>query len=118
MERHRPPPSAHATPPLAPGLLGLLYRYLFFDWLFRDMLRARTPIERHAARQHNRSMRRHLPTYLRRWGLLAAFAFALGFLCERLPAPTAAAWCFTWTGILLTGMSVTTVMWLFLGRPD
>ena len=30
---------------------SLLYRFLFFDWLFRDVSAARTRIERHAAEQ-------------------------------------------------------------------
>ena len=57
----------------------LLYRFLFFDWLFRDVSAARDRIERHAARQHNRKMSRYLPVYLRRWSFLTAFDFALGY---------------------------------------
>src|SRR5437763_7656 len=63
---------------------ALLYRFLFFDWLFRDVSSTRTLLERHAARQHNRRMSRYLPVYLRRWSFLTAFDFALGMLLEKV----------------------------------
>ena len=96
----------------------LLYQYLFFDWLFADVGRARGPIERHSAWQHNRRMRRHLPTYLKRWAVLAAVALCTGWLCERMPNTVAAAWCYTGSGIILTGMTVISVMWIFLARRE
>mgnify|MGYP000636786064 CR=1 FL=1 len=95
-----------------------LYRFLFFDWLFRDVSAARDRIERHAARQHNRKMSRYLPVYLRRWSFLTAFDFALGFVLERaLQATLLSAWFFTWSCITATGMVVITVAWLFLSQP-
>ena len=54
-----------------------LYRFLFFDWLFRDVSATRDLYERHAAREHNRRMSRYLPVYMRRWSLLAGIDFAL-----------------------------------------
>jgi hypothetical protein len=36
----------------------LLYRFIFFDWLFKDVSAARNVFERHAALQHNRHMSR------------------------------------------------------------
>lgn len=92
-----------------------LYRFLFFDWLFRDVNAARDLFERHAARQHNRAMSRYLPLYLRRWSFLAAFDFTLGVLFERvLQATLVSAWFFTWSCVTVTGMVIITVTWLFL----
>jgi hypothetical protein len=93
---------------------SLLYRFLFFDWLFRDVGAAGTRLERHAA-QHNRRMSRYLPVYLRRWSFLTAFDFALGVLFEKvLQAGLLSAWFFTWSCVTLTGMLVITVAWLIL----
>lgn len=90
----------------------LLYRFLFFDWLFRDVSAARDRIERHASLQHNLRMSRYLPIYLRRWSFLTAFDFGLGMLFERvLQASLLSAWCFTWSCVTLTGMVVITVAW-------
>ena len=96
---------------------ALLYRFLFFDWLFRDVSSTRTVLERHAARQHNRRMSRYLPVYLRRWSFLTAFDFALGMLCEKvLQAGLLSAWCFTFSCVTFTGMVVITVAWLILNH--
>ncbi|WP_132375450.1 hypothetical protein [Pseudoduganella sp. UC29_71] len=93
----------------------LLYRFMFFDWLFRDVSAARDLFERHAALQHNRIMSRYLPVYLRRWSVVAAFDFALGFLFERaLQATLLSAWFFTWSCVTISGMVVITAAWLFL----
>lgn len=105
-------PGTDAPPP---SFGSLLYRFLFFDWLFRDVNAARTRIERHAARQHNRRMSRYLPVYLRRWSFLTAFDFAMGMLCEKvLQAGLLSAWCFTFSCVTFTGMIVITVAWLIL----
>src|SRR3954468_14439953 len=93
-------PSEHATAAALPEMpfSTLLYRFMFFDWLFRDLSAARNLYERHAALQHNRRMCRYLPTYLRRWSFLTAVDFSLGLLCERaLQASLLSAWCFTWS---------------------
>jgi hypothetical protein len=96
---------------------SLLYRFLFFDWLFRDVSAARNLFERHAAFQHNRRMCRYLPVYLRRWSALAAFDYALGMLFERtLQASLLSAWFFTWSCVTLTGMVVITVAWVILAH--
>lgn len=97
--------------------LTLWYRFIFFDWLFRDLNAARNLYERHAAQQHNRRMCRYLPTYLRRWSFLTFFDFGLGMLCERaLQASLLSAWFFTWSCVTLTGMVVISVAWAFLQR--
>ena len=45
----------------------LLYRFMFFEWMFADVHAARNLYERHACLRHNRHMSRNLPVYLRRW---------------------------------------------------
>jgi hypothetical protein len=93
----------------------LLYRFMFFDWLFRDVSAARNLFERHAALQHNKYMSRYLPVYFRRWTVLATFDFGLGFLFERvLQATVLSAYFFTWTAVTVAGMAVIAVAWIFL----
>ncbi len=95
----------------------LLYRFLFFDWLFRDTSAARDLYERHAAVQHNRRMCKYFPTYLRRWSFFTAFDFGLGCLFERaLQASVLSAWFFTWSCVTLTGMVIISVAWAFLAN--
>ncbi|MFC0134235.1 hypothetical protein CR105_11730 [Massilia eurypsychrophila] len=95
----------------------LLYRFMFFDWLFADISAARNLFERHAAWQHNRRMCRYLPVYLRRWSVLTAGAFGLGLLCERASqASVVSAWLFTSSCVTLTGMVVISVAWIFLAN--
>jgi hypothetical protein len=111
---HNPRPEQWPAPSGMP-FGRLLYRFLFFDWLFADASRARNLYERHAARQHNQRMARYLPVYLRRWSFLATLDFALGCLSERvLQAGLLSAWFFTWSCLTLTGMVVITVMWAAL----
>lgn len=63
----------------------LLYRYLFFGWLFKDVSRG-TLLERAAAWQHNRRCARWLLTYIRRWLVLGGVFFCLGVLAEGVMA--------------------------------
>lgn len=100
------------------GFATLLYRFWFFDWLFADMTAARGVVERHAAWQHNRCMRRHLPRYLWRWFVATALAFALGCLAEYgLETALVAAGLYTSSAVTLTGMVVILVMYAFLAQP-
>jgi hypothetical protein len=64
-----------------PAFYLLVYRYLFFDWLFRDVNRG-SFLERAAAWRFNREMRRCLPIYLRRWVILIACSYLLGAASE------------------------------------
>lgn len=108
-------PQQHDATSSAIPFRTLLYRFMFFDWLFRDVSAARNLFERHAALQHNRFMSRYLPVYLRRWSVVAAVDFALGFLFERaLQATLLSAWFFTWSCLTISGMVVITAAWLFL----
>ena len=98
-------------------LLTLWYRFMFFDWMFRDMNAARTLYERNAVAQHNRHMSRYLPIYLRRWSFFTLSCFALGCWCEHASkASMLSAWFFTWSCVTLTGMVVISVAWAFLAK--
>ena len=102
--------------PLLP-LRTLLYRFMFFEWMFTDISAARNLYERHAAARHNRHMSRYLPVYLRRWSVLTVFDFILGMLFERsLQASLLSAWFFTWSCVSLTAMVVISVAWLMLSN--
>jgi hypothetical protein len=123
MDTNHPPQSGQPGEPgkmhagAAPELpfATLLYRFMFFDWLFADVRAAQNLFERHAARAHNQRMSRYLPVYLRRWSFLTVFDFGIGCLVERvLQASVLSAWFFTWSCVTLTGMVVITVAWAML----
>jgi hypothetical protein len=117
MSHSRPPDPA--TPAELP-LRTLWYRFVFFDWMFRDLSCARNLYERNAAAQHNRHMCRYLPIYLRRWSFFTLTGFALGCLFENAThASILAAWFFTWSCVTSTGMVVISVAWACLSsrRP-
>jgi hypothetical protein len=110
-----PPQREEQAAPKEASFGQTLYRFLFFDWLFRDVNAARDLYERHAVRQHNQRMSRYLPLYMRRWSVLAACDFTLGVLFERvMQATVLSAWFFTWSCVTVTGIVIITVMWLFL----
>jgi hypothetical protein len=62
----------------------LLYRYLFFGWLFRDMGRQKTLFERAAAWRHNREQSRWLPLYMLRYSVSGVLLLGLGAVAETL----------------------------------
>jgi len=73
-----------SNPGHSPEPLGvLLYRYFFFEWLFRDASHG-SPLERAAAWRFNRQMRRYLPTYLRRWAIVVVLSYVLGVWFDRV----------------------------------
>ncbi|MEO8170420.1 MAG: hypothetical protein ABI575_06095 [Oxalobacteraceae bacterium] len=122
--RQRPAPQhdhevTHPTVDTELRFAALLYRYLFFDWLFADMTKATNLFERHAAWQHNKKMCRYLPTYLRRWAVITALAIGLGCLFEQMLKINMVAACFfSCSCITLTGMLVISVLWIFLSSPE
>lgn len=61
----------------------LLYRYFFFDWLFKDARRGDV-FERAAAWRHNHEQARWLPTYMRRWLYFGLALYGLGVFAELL----------------------------------
>ncbi len=66
-----------------PSFCALLYRYFFFDWLFKDAGRG-TVFERAAAWRHNHEQARWLPLYMWRWMCLGLLLYALGGIVELL----------------------------------
>lgn len=72
-----PPPEPHR-----PGLGGLLWRYLFFAWLFRDA-GCGSPAQRRSAWRHNQACAHWLPVYMRRHLVLGGLLFGLGALVEQ-----------------------------------
>ena len=60
----------------------LLYRYFFFDWLFRDASRG-SMLERESALRFNRQRRHYLLIYLRRWIGLVICSCVVGASLEK-----------------------------------
>lgn len=94
---------------------SVLYRYLFFDWLFADLGKAANPYEYHAARQYNWKRRKYLCIYLRRWASMAVAAFAIACAHEAMRSPVLA------TAIWFTGFALTVAVvvvicaaWMFM----
>lgn len=56
---------------------SLLYRYFFFNWLFRDVHHG-SWLERSAAWRYNKAHAHWLLTYLKRWVVVNCSAFAAG----------------------------------------
>ena len=99
------------------GAFGsVLYRYLFYGWLFRDAA-AGSPLERAAALRHNRERARWLPLYIRRWLGAGALLVTFELACERmLDAPLLAAAAAVLLVFVLLQVVLTAVCWLFLSR--
>jgi hypothetical protein len=69
------------------GFGTLLYRYFFFNWLFKDVGRGDV-FQRAAAVRHNREQARWLPTYMLRWLWWGLAFYAFGGFAEILGAST------------------------------
>lgn len=111
-------PSDTPGPPLAApsGFFQLLYRYLFFAWLFRDASRGNL-LERAAAWRHNQGCARWLPVYMRRWLVLGAFFFGSGLVVESLMSlPLLSAFFFVPAILSMHYNVVAGVAWLGLKR--
>lgn len=95
----------------------LLYRYLFYGWLFRDVSRG-TVFERANAWRHNREQARWLPTYVRRWLAIAAVLLVVAVLLETVVASPVLSACFYVPSLMSLPCSfVAVVCWLFLTGP-
>jgi hypothetical protein len=92
----------------------LLYRYLFFGWLFRDVNRG-SRFERAAAWRHNQAQARWLPTYMRRWLVIGIGAYAAGALIEAvLGMPVASALFYLPSALSVPINAVAVVVWVGL----
>lgn len=97
-------------------LHALLYRYFFFDWLFRDVSRG-SLLERAAAWRTNREMRRYLPVYLRRWSVIFLAGYGLGVLFEKgFELVYAAACCYSSSCISASVIFIIVFSWIALSR--
>jgi hypothetical protein len=93
---------------------SLLYRYLFYGWLFRDAGRG-TVWQRAAALRHNRAQAHWLPTYMRRWLVIGAALFALAWLVEMaLPWSALSAILYVPSVLSLPFIVVTALCWWWL----
>jgi hypothetical protein len=94
----------------------LLYRYLFFDWLFEDVS-VGTRLQRAAAWRHNQQQARWLPTYLRRWLFVTVALYAFGGALELLLAvPVASALFYVPSVLGVSVNAVIAVAWVGLKR--
>lgn len=62
---------------------GDVYRYFFYDWLFRDA-DSGSERERAVALRHNREQAKWLPVYIRRWVVGGGVILALEALSEHV----------------------------------
>ena len=92
----------------------LLYRYFFFDWLFRDAS-CGSLLERAAAWRFNREMRHYLPVYLLRWVTVVVLSYSLGQMFETwLTFAHAAAFCYVVTSLSVAMAVLIVRSWLGL----
>jgi hypothetical protein len=97
----------------APTFTQMLYRYWFYGWMFQDVNRG-SLFERAAAKRHNRSRSRWLPTYLRRWSTLGLLSFAIGWAIERHAPTPVALLCFVTCVLTVPVNAVTLAAWIGL----
>lgn len=93
---------------------ALVYRYLFYGWLFLDASRGNL-FQRAAALRHNREQARWLPTYMRRWMVLGALLFAVALFVEVvLNSPRLSAFFYVPSVLSIPFNVVTAVCWFGL----
>jgi len=98
----------------APRQLGLLRRYLFYGWLFRDA-NVGTYWERAAALEYNRQQSRWLPTYVLRWLMIAFLLLAIARFCENtLASPLLSAPFYLFSTLIIAFDAVTLACWALL----
>jgi hypothetical protein len=96
------------------GFRTLLYRYFFFDWLFRDVSRGNA-LERACAWRHNKAQARWLPTYMRRWLVSGLLLYGLGHFVEMvLAAPVVSAFFYVPGALSVPVNAVLGVAWVGL----
>ena len=83
----------------------LLYRYFFYDWLFRDASRG-TPLEQAAALRYNLEQSRWLPLYLRRWSVITLLFYGTGWVIESLGALPASAVFYVPACLAMSGLAL------------
>jgi len=97
-----------------PAFRTLLYRYFFFDWLFKDV-RSGDLFERAAAVRYNREQARWLPVYTLRWLWWGLLFYALGGGAELiLEAPSVSTVLYAISGLSLPFTVAIGVAWVGL----
>jgi len=92
----------------------LLYRYFFFDWLYKDASRGNL-LERSAAWRFNKMHAHWLLTYMRRWLWCGLILFALGGAVELMLREPGLSAIFYVPGVLIVPVNVVIgVLWLGL----
>jgi hypothetical protein len=95
----------------------LLYRYVFFTWLFKDLRAQSNLFERAAALRYNREQAHWLPLYMRRYAFAGCGLFALGWAVQAL-SPVLSAFFFVPGTLAVPMLAVTAVCWTALRTPD
>jgi hypothetical protein len=95
----------------------LLYRYLFFGWLFEDMTRQRNLFERAAAWRHNQAQSRWLPLYMRRYVVIGLIFGGLGLIVETM-SPMLSAFFYVPGTMTVPMFAVAGVAWTGLRRLE
>jgi hypothetical protein len=88
----------------------LVYRYLFYGWLFRDLDSSKNLFEHGAALRHNREQSRWLPTYMRRYTIGGTLLSGLGAATEPF-CPWLSAIPYTTGALAVPMLLVTVVAW-------
>ncbi len=91
----------------------LLYRYLFFAWLFADASRPMNRFERSAALRHNRVQSRWLPLYMLRYAIFGAGLFGVGLIVESL-SPILSAFLYVPATVAVPMLAITGMAWVGL----
>jgi hypothetical protein len=89
----------------------LLYRYFFFDWLFKDAGRGDV-FERAAAWRHNCEQAHWLLTYMRRWLWFGLVLYAIGSYAELLGLPQFSSFFYVPASLTLPVNAVIGAAWL------
>ena len=106
-------PRADAIVP-DPAFRTLLYRYFFFNWLFKDATRG-SRFERAAAWRHNQQHAHWLLTYMRRWLWCGLVFYGLGGFAElMLQSPGLSALFYVPSALSLPVNAVIGAAWLGL----
>lgn len=58
---------------------SIYYKYLFWDWLYKNVMDAKTKIELNAFKKFNVANKNWLLTYIIRWTTLSGVAFGAGY---------------------------------------
>ncbi|WP_370262589.1 hypothetical protein [Limnobacter sp.] len=95
---------------------SVLFRYFFFQWMFRDA-NVSELYQRSAALRHNRAHRHHLKVYLWRWVVVALLMYGLGAILEILGV-FACVFFYTVAALAACTISKIAVAYLMLGSTE